>query len=380
MKRQQIGIIVFVALLVWCADAFAYLVPAVTVSPALRTNHLPEVLIYYANATDPDDQEREDYRQIIEWLYDTEDPALIEIATQFESDLTHFPMMVDRDLRAMDDSLSNANGALAGIVVVTNPLARNQRARVWRYPQKTFETAPMPIAQEEGSLRSNPLAAVSGLNAVLSLAANLFDPATHHYILITKSHGTDEFALTPRLVTPSSLGRERVLAIARDQATLDHPRPGVTKTQFAAALERFGRSAHMIFSFIFLESCDSSSGLTTLPANVGTIVATDDSGAQSNTISYDRLFGEMYSPGLSQRDSPSDVLERYLARKMAVLNPHPTVSRLKASTIQAAVRLRLLFFLPLVLLLIGTAVRRVRGLKRYSSRVRPQRFPDRDRG
>ncbi|MFO7903039.1 MAG: hypothetical protein ACQESR_27055 [Planctomycetota bacterium] len=64
-------------------------------------------------------------------------------------------------------------------------------------------------------LTSNPLARPEMFERALRQACRWFDPATHDFVLVTKSHGNAEMALTPRLVVRASeTTKEELLAVA----------------------------------------------------------------------------------------------------------------------------------------------------------------------
>jgi hypothetical protein len=342
--------------------ASGYLLPAQTVNSALVQSSPPEVLIYYSNATAPDAREQNDYRQIVQWLYDSEEPRLIEIAKEFEFDLSHFPLMVDRDLRAIEGSLSQASGTLAGVIVASNPLAREGKLKVWRYPENKFREIPLQLPRSTDAVtQSNPLASRTALETVLSRAKLVFDPQVYPFILVTKSHGTADLLMTPRLVTPAVLGKDQVLALARGEAPLDHPRPGVSKSDFIEILNDLNKSPPMRFSLIFLESCESGSELLelpNLPNNIGTIIATDDTGAQSNTISYDVLLTQInHAP----KTSASRQFLDYLNQRAKILNPYPVWGRFRFH-LARFVQARGLYFVPLLLFVVYFAWNRSRRL------------------
>ena len=329
----------------------AYLRPPQIVNSALLSNHRPEVLIYYSNATAPDSREQDDYKQIIYWLYDSEEPRLLEIAREFEIDLTHFPLMVERDIRALENDLPATYSSLAGVVIATNPLARKGRIRVWRYPGREFGDVPIALpSANDPVVQSNPLSSPSTFEAILDQAKTLFDPSKYAFILVTKSHGTADLLMTPRLVTPANVGRKQILALARGEASLERPRPGISKADFVRVLQRLQSTPSMAFSLIFLESCDSGSELLDLPGlpiNVGAIVATDDTGAKSYTISYEILLDRIKADAGS---SPSTVFLRYLEERAQVINPYPTWNPIRVHLLDF-VESRGLYLLPLLLFL-----------------------------
>ncbi len=129
------------------------------------------------------------------------------------------------------------NGTLAGIVLVTNPLAREQAMEIWRRPAREFERVRLrlPVAADQ-IMRSNQLAQGVSLEAVLERVRSLFDPRSHRFILVTQSHGSAELAMTPRLVSwAADLGKDGILRLARGEADLGHPRPGSPRASSSAS-------------------------------------------------------------------------------------------------------------------------------------------------
>lgn len=328
--------------------ARSYLAPPLTVNPGLLAGAQP-VLIYYSNATAPDAREQEDYRKIISWLYDSGEASLIEIAQQFELDLTHFPLMVGRDLEAIENSPKSATGALAGIVVATNPLARDGKIEMWKYPAQSFERVKLRIEPPSNVIdRSNPLATRAGLEAVLNWTSERFDPKKYSFVLFTKSHGTEDLLFTPRLVTTADLGKDSILSIARGETSLGYKRPGISKSEFLRLIQNFGEKVGMKFSLIFLESCDSGSqllGQGNLPSNIGAIIATDDTGAQAYTLSYVTLFRRLYSESRGQ--PATTIIWNYLNERVNTINPAPTYRRIKFHATHF-LQARGIYFLPLI--------------------------------
>ena len=319
-------------------------------NPALETRSKPEVLLYYANETAPDKPGMDNYRQIIYWLYDSGEPDLLEIARQFEFDLTHFPLMVDRDLKAITSLPQTLQQAAGGVIIATNRLAQHGKILVWRPKMSTFTETPISFPQSNNLLSGALLSERTALRAVLVKAQTLFPPSYYRYTLLLKSHGSDEFVLTPRMVIDAkNAGKETVLDIARGRKTPEKQRPGVTKEQFFSLLKEMDR---MEFPLVFLESCDSGSKTTHIPHNIRTLFTTAETGGKSYTIDYELLFAQKSTQSVSQ------LMRVYLTNKQKQLRPYPIVSTWYNRTVNAIISVGL-YFVPLVIILLIALARRI---------------------
>ncbi len=104
----------------------------------------------------------------------------------------------------------------------------------------------------------------------------------------------------------------------------------------------------MEFPLIYLGSCDSGSGLPTLPENIGILVTTNATGAQAYTIDYEKFFAALYArpqPG----GSASQALRAYLLEKQRKINPYPRLA-LAAFQLDLFLAPRAICYLPLLLL------------------------------
>jgi len=161
------------------------------------------VIVYYANETDPG---RDRLERILRRAAELrgEGPAWkADAAERVESDATDFPRTT-REQVALLEHLTRAHGpaaGLAGVVFFTNERARAGlcRAAVSGGPPSS-EVAFQPPPAGDPLLEESPLAAPAALVAALRASAAMFPPEKHDYVLVTRSHGTAELALTVGLL------------------------------------------------------------------------------------------------------------------------------------------------------------------------------------
>jgi len=79
--------------------------------------------------------------------------------------------------------------------------------------------------------------------------------------------------------------------------------------------------------------------------NIGGIVATDDTGAQSYTLSYEKLFQKISAPESRQR--ATTIIWEYLNERAKTINPVPLISRFEFHT-RRFIHDRGVYFIPLL--------------------------------
>lgn len=306
----------------------------VTLNSKLGDSQKIPVLIYYANETAPGEAEKKNWDQAIEWLRGSDDKDVKAIADQLENDLRKFPAAVDDEIDAIARSASRSG--YVRVVVFTNRLARQGHFHVLKSAADDFRAAAIKLPEFEKSIyASHPLSHPAVFHAALVAVGQQFDPATHEFVLVTKSHGKRDMALTPRLaVNASEIGREELLALARTDATVgrmldkddfidkenyldkemaldkddglqkndlgDLNRPGaslgVSKMVYVATLRKVGAETGMQFPVLFIESCKSQldgvmlDSLRTREANIGRLYTSDLKGLEYKTLDYAALF------------------------------------------------------------------------------------------
>lgn len=244
--------------------------------PALAAS-LAEVLIYYANETAPDVSEAENYATIMGWLRSSGDAGHRRVAEQLERDVGIFAKAVDvESAEIMLETLSLKSGP--EVVIFTNRLVRDGTCLIWKRGAERFETiAFVPPDTDHLVLKSNPLSDRDVFTRALALVAEQFPPPLHRFVLITKSHGSREKALTPRLaVRAEETNREELLKVASPDTPDDElpswvGRLGVSKADYLTTLAEAGQQRDMRFSLVFLEACEAATeevGPDRLPPNV----------------------------------------------------------------------------------------------------------------
>jgi hypothetical protein len=302
-----------------------------------------KVLIYYANETAPSADEAKNYDVLIQWLKTSDEESIRKIARSLESDLKTFHAVVDEEIAAIQRNLSKADpNTKVAAVIFTNRLARRGVFRVQESGSDAVAEAKIAMPKLNGLVcKSNPLAHPDVFTAALTAVSKRFDAANHQYVLVTKSHGGPQVALTPRIVLEASTtSRQDLLAMldrdvtrtksetlaagtrtllesakllldadkwempfldkdnALDASDINSKLPavGVTKADFVSTITAMGRQSGMKFPVLFVESCRSQledvelRELTAADSNIGLLYTSDLKGLSYKTLDYDKVF------------------------------------------------------------------------------------------
>jgi hypothetical protein len=319
--------------------------------------HAHEVFIYYANETSPDKASAANYSVIGEWLKSSGSAKALEISDQLERDQREFPAVMEREISALEIGLPHAQPRLRAMIF-TNRLVRSGYYRVLNDGVNGFVEAEFRILPHRNYiLNCNPLSRPDVFRLVMEEVAHRFDPQTHEFVLITKSHGNRDKAMVPRLVVRhEETNREEILAVANgelgdDQLPEWSGSMGVTKNEYFSILADAGREHGMHFSLVVMESChgDINDELTQeLPQNVGRLYNSGPRGAEYSNLNYDDLLSR-YDTSHSIAELISDTLTNRFQTLHHKRHPFPYFA--------------LVFFVPFVAWIAWFIIRRVRAKK-----------------
>ena len=328
--------------------AAGFLLAALSCSWAAHAAAGPrEVLIYYANETAPDAQEQQNYDTIIGWLAESDLPKANKIARTLNDEQVSFPAAVDAEIAAMRAGAADTNAELP-LAVFTNRSARAGRFWLLTPGARRFEEVPFPPASNKDYiLASNALAQGDTLRRALAAVSRRYPPAKHRYVLITKSHGSSNMALTVRLTRKhEELTREALLAmVADDESPSRPPQLGINKHEYFDILAGAGREPGMEFSLVFMESCRGvikPDLQQQLPPNVARLYTSGDRALNYTTLDYQALLSQV-----NDQRPLSMVLDEFMAPRYLAL------SREQRKPLAGWIWLT---FAPLALLLLGGLV------------------------
>jgi hypothetical protein len=299
-------------------------------SPGLGQGQKPEVLIYYANETAPDQAEGRNYETMIAWLVSSTCEKPQKCAESLRRDVRLFPAAVDLETYTIRHMLP-ASSSAAGAVLFTNRLVRSGKFLLFRPGWEEFQEAAFAPPQFDNYiLTSNPLCVEEVFAAVLGEVAKRFDPGRHDFVLITKSHGSKTMSLVPRLaVRHEETSREEVLDVV--EGTLpESQRPswvgrlGVTKERYLTVLEAAGTNQGMVFPLVVMESCDGAIDerlQARLPANVRALCVIDRYSATYINL----LYGDILQQDFAHA-TLAGVMRRFTSTKFTMVDHAPTRS------------------------------------------------------
>ncbi|MEZ5943248.1 MAG: hypothetical protein R3C18_17785 [Planctomycetaceae bacterium] len=268
-----------------------------------------EVLIYYANETAPVDLELENYQTFAKWLSEMDTEKTRKMARALLADAEEFPAAVDREIETLQEA--TRSGAInLPVMIFTNRLARQNLCQVLRPGQApqdvSFEIRKTGLLVEDG----NPLCRREALEQAVALAAELFPPKEHEFVLITKSHGSATQALTVRLQRDfREFSREKLEALLEAPETEVPVLMGVTKPELFDVLAKAGHQQGMEFRAVFIESCRGTFDVSTMqqfPENIQQLFASGDRFLEYQTLDYPQLVqtvaeSDRFSTALKQQ-------------------------------------------------------------------------------
>lgn len=174
------------------------------------------VLIYYANETAPNESEAKNYALLMDWLGSSKNAKIKEIAGSLASDLETFHVVVDEEIEAIRRHVAALESQRkVRVAVFTNRLARAGKYHILQPDTDGVIEAAIAVPKFDNLVYdANPLAHPELFARALESVGKRFDPQQHQFVLITKSHGGPDVALTPRVILDAAAtGREQLLAM-----------------------------------------------------------------------------------------------------------------------------------------------------------------------
>lgn len=168
---------------------------AITVNPErLGDSSKRSVLIFYASET----RKTEKFDQVIQWLQSVDKAKAEWFEKRVAKDARAFPQATDATVENLIDRAGRSEpaGDLAVVVFSTrdtkNGFFRHFRLADGQVSKVDFQ---IPSLAGEG-FAVYPQSHPEVFKAALEQVARLYSPQEQEYVLITKSHGSEEYALT----------------------------------------------------------------------------------------------------------------------------------------------------------------------------------------
>jgi len=320
----------------------------------------PEVFIWYANETSLDDTEWKNWDTLIAWLRSSDNEKCRTIAGQLETDREDFPAAVEKQMATLKERLPKYGQGI-GAAFFTNGLVKHGKFLLLNPGDPDFREVSIVVPKtDQPVLANHPLSRPEVLTLCLEETARHFDPATHDFVLVTKSHGNAKMAVTPRIwLRPQESNREEVVAVVSGAMPEDkrpawtHRRFGITKDDFFTVVGEVGWDQRMQFSLVFIQACDGVLGENVTvrpPDNIRRLYMTGTEKTKKRV--------DYYAAQITPQSPPiplSQCLDGVLAQNFPVL--------IRGTSPNVPVHL-LVWWSPLLVLLSWLTVRRLRRRNR----------------
>lgn len=309
-------------------------------------------LFYYANDTLPTIESEPNYRQLIALLNKSNTETAIGLRRALKNDIEYFPNAVRREIEALK-AFARSHGV--PLAIFTNGYARRGVFLFTDGARETRElTFPVTLVDKDPVFKSAPLALSTNFRVALETVGTMTPFVGRPLILVTKSHGTNDLAMMPRVSVDYTRVEERdfLRQLSPDaSASADPPSwaimQGVTKRDYWRAIEAASRGNDLEIAVVFRDACASGlSGFSELieyPAAVRLLAHSGVSPIYFDQVDYAGVFADM--------DASSDILTtlrgRFAEQGIKVHDRQEAWSELLSS--QAEKLLPVALFLPLLL-------------------------------
>ena len=238
------------------------------------------LIVYYANETAAATAASDNYATLLRILRTNGSPAAMASVEELALEAR---VSLEVSIRDADILRRYASHADADIALFSNTAALTGSFGYQRRGEAAVEWRAMPRLPPPANriMASSPLARLDVFRAALEAAASLYPPSTLDVVLIVKSHGTPEMALTPRLSADMSMTDEAEVIrqfLTPSQAATPVPWAriqGIDKLAFWQVLADLGDRRGVRFPLVFREVCESGlvswAEFAAVPPNVGLI-------------------------------------------------------------------------------------------------------------
>jgi hypothetical protein len=210
---NRLALVIAIVTATFAGSAQADLKAPVTVNARIaQGTGKKTVLIYYANETREDPATKENTDTILGHLRSSDHKGVQKLADAVQSDRVKFGEIVRAEVAAIKAAV--VRGELSGVVIFTNEMVGNGRFEFAAVGSREFVTDAIEVAVFDDFVsNSHPLAHADVLRTALEVTAKKNSPAEHEFVLVTKSHGSPERAMLPRLALHAEdTNREELLA------------------------------------------------------------------------------------------------------------------------------------------------------------------------
>ncbi len=259
-------------------------------------------IVYYANDTLSTIESEPNYRRLFTLLDRSNSEFAKDLRRALKNDLDYFPNAVRREIATLQAFARLHDVPLA---VFTNGTARRGVFRLTDGLRGTREQSfNVSLTEDDPVFGAAPLARAVNLRAALETVGSMALFSGRPLILVTKSHGTQDLAMMPRVSVDYTKVPEaeflRLLspeapddAVAPDWATMQ----GISKSDYWEAIEAASNLHDLDIAVVFRDACASGlSGfgeLVEYPASVRLLAHSGASPIYFDQVDYAGVFAPM---------------------------------------------------------------------------------------